>query len=276
MNIKLVADSSANLNECEKRNFSVAPLSVVVGERAFRDDAQLDVSDMLHAMKHHKGKTSTACPGVQDWLSAFGEAEAVLGVTITSALSGTYNTAAMAAREYGEAHPDRKVFILDSLSTGPEMELILEKYQECMDRGEEFETICKKTQRYADRTQLLFSLESLSNLVKNGRVSPAAAVAAGLLGIRLVGRAGKEGTLEPLCKCRGEKRAIRRLLEAMLESGYQGGKVRISHTDNEPAAHALEEEIRQRFPDSDIAIRSNTGLCSYYAERGGFLVGYET
>lgn len=95
------------------------------------------------------------------------------------------------------------------------------------------------------------------------------------MGIRIVGRASAEGDLEPLHKCRGEKRAIRQLWECMLKEGYTGGKVRIRHSENEEAAMKLAESIRKNYPSCDVQIDVNRGLRSYYAEKGGLLVGFE-
>ena len=96
------------------------------------------------------------------------------------------------------------------------------------------------------------------------------------LGIRIVGRASNEGELEPLHKCRGEKRAIRQLWDSMQQNGYAGGKVRIRHSDNRNAAEKLAGNIKNCFPCADIKIGENCGLCSYYAEKGGILVGFES
>ena len=119
-------------------------------------------------------------------------------------------------------------------------------------------------------------MESLSNFARNGRVRPSLAAIANLIGIRIVGRASSEGDLEPLHKCRGEKRAIRQLWDSMQQSGYAGGKVRIRHSDNRNAAEMLSGEILSSYPDADIKVGTNHGLCSYYAEKGGILVGFET
>ena len=275
MKIKLVADSSANINVMSGVEFESVPLKIVVGDQEYTDNADLEIGDMLKALKEYKGKTSTACPGVQEWINAFGDADVVFGVAITSGLSGCYNTAKIAAEEYMEANPGAKVFILDSLSTGPEMELILEKYQELIAAGKSFEEIRDEVKEYSKNTHLMFSLETLSNFAKNGRVSPAVAAAVGLLGIRVVGRASDEGTLEPMHKCRGEKKALQQILITMKELGYAGGKVRISHSYNSEAAEKLCELIRGEFPESDVAIRLNHGLCCYYAEVGGVLIGFE-
>ncbi len=276
MKIKLVTDSSANINTLEGIELSAAPLKIIAGDKEYTDDETLDVAGMMKDLQEYKGKTSTACPGVGDWLEAFEGADEVYGVSITSNLSGCYNAASIAAEEYMAANPKARVFILDSLSTGPEMELILEKYRELIQLGRRFEDICGAIKEYCRRTHLLFSLESLTNLARNGRVSQVAAAAVGLLGIRIVGRASDEGTLEQMHKCRGEKKALQQLLASMKEAGYKGGKVRLSHSHNAGAADKLVSMIKEQYPQADISIRYNGGLCSYYAEEGGLLVGFES
>lgn len=275
MNLKIVADSSADVLALESFPFASAPLKILTSEKEYVDDANVDIAQMVDDLAHYHGKSTTSCPSPDDFLSAFGDAERVVCMTITSGLSGTYNAACIAAQDYEEQHPGRKVFVLDSLSTGPEMKLIIEKTKELALAGVEFETLCEKLKEYARHTGLVFMLESLRNLANNGRVKPIVAKAAGLLGIRLVGRASDEGTLEPLEKCRGEKRAIGCLLEKMKSFGYIGGKVRIGHVFNEDAAKELKEKILAEFKNAEIEIYSLRALCSFYAEKGGMLVGFE-
>lgn len=276
MKIKLVADSSANIHTLSSLDVSYVPLKIVTDQKEYTDTDSLDVPGMLQDLRQYKGKSGTACPSISDWIDAFGDADIVYGVAITSNLSGCYNAASIAADEYMASHPGAKVFILDSLSTGPEMQLILEKYQELINAGKSFEEICTEIRTYHARTHLIFSLESLDNFAKNGRISPIVAKAVGVLGIRIVGKASDVGTLEPMHKCRGEKRALQQLMDTMAEMGYQGGKVRLSHSYNETAAATLAEMIRSRYPGCDITITCNRGLCCFYAEEGGVLVGFES
>ena len=273
MKIKLVADSSATVADMD---YTSVPLKIIAGEREYTDDENLDVAGMLKELKEHKGKSGTACPSVGDWLEAFGDADLVYGVAITSNLSGSYNAAAIAAEEYMETHPDRRVFILDSLSTGPEMELILEKYRELILAGKNFDTVCAEIKAYAAKTNLLFSLESLEMLAKNGRVSPVVAAAAGILGIRVIARASDEGTIQQMHKARGEKKALQQLFASMKDRGFKGGKVRIAHTCNPDAAKSLAAMIKEQFASCDLTVGINRGLCGFYSEMGGLLVGFES
>ena len=272
---KIVADSSADTLGMEGVSFASAPLTILTEEKEYVDDAALDVAEMAEDLLRYNGKSSTACPGVGEWLKAFGEAEEIFCVTITSNLSGSYNAATIAARDYMEAHPDRRVYVLDSLSTGPEMRLLLERLRNDVLAEMDFEAICEDVSAYSTRTGLLFVLESMKNLANNGRVSKLVAKAAGILGIRAVGKASDIGTLEMLDKCRGAKKVPSVVVEHMQAQGYAGGAVRISHVGNEEAARNLWDAIVAQFPAASIEVYPARGLCSFYAEKGGLLVGYE-
>ncbi len=276
MRIKLVADSSANVNRIENADYSRAAMKILVGDRDFADDDTLDLTAMQTALREHKGKTSSACPGVGEWIEMFDGADEVYGVTITSRLSGAYNSAVIAAEQYMEENPGKQVYIQDSLSTGGEMVLALEKFAELSTGEHDFDEVCRQVNDYnRNHTNLIFCLSSVSNLAKNGRVNPALAKAIGILGIRIVGMAC-EGVLKPLHKCRGEKRGLAQLISSMDEMGYKGGKVRISHSDNIAAVQSLVESIRSNYPKADIQVVPNGALCTYYAEENGILVGFES
>ena len=274
MAFRIVADSSANLS-ADGAELASVPLMITAGSRSFVDDETLDVRDMMAFLAAHKGRSTTACPGPGDWLAAFGEAEEVACVTITSGLSGACNAARIAAEDYERLHPGRRVLVVDTLSTGPEMELVVERLRLLHEQGRTLDEMAEEIARYRKSTHLVFALQSMRSLVNNGRVSPAVATLAGLMNIRLVGIASEEGTLQPVRKCRGEKRTLEGLLSVMEEHGYAGGRVRIAHCENPEAAQALTEGIHARFPEAEVSVRLTRGLCSYYAEQGGILIGYE-
>lgn len=276
MGYKIIVDSSANLQALPGvAEFASVPLKIIAGSQEFVDDRDLDVAQMVESLKTYKGKSGTACPGVADWLEAFGDAEGILCITITSNLSGSWNSARLAKEDYESQYPDRQVYVIDSLSTGGEMQLLARKAQELLEAGMAFADVCRQAEAYLQKTGLMFSLESLRNLANNGRVSPVTAKLAGVLGIRVVGKASDQGTLEPMDKCRGERKALQTLLSRMKEQGYRGGRMIIDHCMNETAALQLKELVVQAFPNADIAMGQTRGLCSFYAEQGGMIIGYE-
>ncbi len=274
--MKLIADSSANLTMLEGVTYQSVPMTIRAGERDFVDDETLDTHELLDYLAAHNGKSGTACPSLDSWLKAFEGADEIFVITITSSLSGTC-ASAMAARDvYLQSHPDTKIHVFDTLSTGPEMQLLAERIAALYAMGLSFDVICEKAREYLATTHLLFRLKSLHNLAQNGRVSKLTAGAVGILGIQILSTASLEGTIQPVEKCRGEKKTREAMVQHILDAGYRGGKVRIHHAENPDAAGALAASLRERFPEADIEILPCAGLCSYYAERGGVIVGFET
>ncbi len=275
MRIRIVADSSADLLTFDGVEFASAPLKILTDKKEYIDDEKLDVMQFVKELRDNKGKSSTACPGVGDYISAFDGADWVFVVTISSNLSGSYNSAMVAKDEYISDNPDKKVHVVDSLSAGPEMVLIVEKISELIKAGKEFEEIVDSIEKYRDSTNLAFALKSLLNLARNGRVSKSVAAVAGIMNIRLVGIASEEGTLQPVDKVRGEKKSVTSIIENMKKLGYSNGKVRITHCNNEDIANSIKEKILEIVPNADIKIAHCRGLCSFYAEEGGTLIGFE-
>ena len=273
--IRIVADSSANVMALEKTAFAAAPLKVITDAREFVDDAALDVDAMVSWFDSYKGKSKTSCPNPADWLDAFGDADEVYCVTITSGLSGSYNSACIAKQMYESENEGKRVCVIDSLSAGPELVLIIEKLEAFIGQGMSFGEICREIEAYKQKTGLTFMLESLKNFAANGRVSPAVAKIAGVLGIRIVGKASDQGTLEPTNKCRGVEKSLAAILSHLKDNGLSKGKVRIAHCLNEGAARKLKEMILAQMGQADVQIHPCRGLCSYYAEKGGLLVGFE-
>jgi DegV family protein with EDD domain len=273
MNIKIITDSASDLTSMEGIDMAYAPMKVCTAEREFTDDDGINAREMVDFLYSYKGRSSSSCPNAQDWLTAFGDAENIVCITITGGLSGSYNSALSAKTIYEGDHPDRRVLVVDSLTAGPEMALMAERVRDLALEGKNLEEIEAGLKTY--KTELLFALESLRNFANNGRVSKAAAAAAGLLGIRAIGRASDVGTLELLSKTRGEAKTLDGVMGYLKELGCNGGKIYIDHCFAEETVRKLAAKIKTVYPDADIVIRPTRGLCSFYAELGGFLVGFE-
>lgn len=272
--IRLITDSSANeLTNCQS-NLLVVPLTISFDGKDYLDNADLNLPKFLTAMDKNKQSGHTACPSIEEWLAALKGTQKAIIVTMTSALSGTYESALQAKKIYLEKNPQAQILIVDSRSAGPEIGLILTGIKKILASHPRFVDLDQMIAQYRLKTHLLFMLQSLHNLALNGRVSPAVAKLAGLLKINLVGTASKEGKLEPLAKTRGEKRALTEIVKRMRERNYQGGEVIIDHCENLKAAEILKAKILALFPDAQIIIRSTRGLCSFYVEKGGLMVGF--
>lgn len=275
MNYKIVVDSSADIRTLASVDFASAPLKINIGERIYVDDANLDVMEMVEDLRAYKGRTTTACPNTEEYLEAFGDADRVFCITISHNLSGSYNAARLAKEQYEEEHPDRRVHIIDSLSAGSELAMLADKLREMVREKLDFDKIIEKITAYHEKLGTMFMLQSVHNLANNGRVSPAIAALVGMLGIRMVGKASDVGTLELTSKCRGDKRAISDMYKTMKEMGFAGGLVRIHHCANEAGVKLLHEHILKDFPAAKVIIDKVGGLCAFYAEYGGMIIGFE-
>ena len=273
--IKIVADTSCDLFALKQTEFACAPMKIITAEREFIDDESLDADGMVDYLYNYKGKSKSSCPNPSDWLAAFGDADEIFCVTITSGLSGSYNTACAAKELYESENEGKRVHVFDSLSAGPEITLIVEKIEECVENGMSFEEICESVTAYMKKTGLVFMLKSLKTFANNGRVSPIVAKLVGVAGICIVGKASDEGTLQPVHKCRGERRSLDTLVLDLKAEGFRSGKISIGHCQNEAAALQLREKILEKFKEASVEIHKFRGLCSFYAEKGGVLIGFE-
>ncbi|MGX7073349.1 DegV family protein [Falseniella ignava] len=279
MTWKIIADSGCDYRQLTTpaidTEFISVPLTIQIADKIFIDNAQLDIDQMMNNMYATPEASKSACPSPDDYLRAFEGSKHIFVVTITGALSGSHNSAQLAKNIYLEEHPDTKIHVIDSLSAGGELDLFVEKLNELIDQGLSFEEIVEAITAYQAKTKLLFVLAKVDNLVKNGRLSKLIGTVVGLLNIRMIGEASETGTLELLQKARGAKKSLQAAYEEIIKAGYAGGRITMAHRSNEKFCQQLSERLRETFPQAQITILPTSGLCSFYAEEGGLLIGYE-
>ena len=273
-NIKLIIDSSSNMKSDPDHNVEVIPLTISFGGKDYIDDQNLNIREFLNDMNQNQVAGKTTCPSIQAWLNALEGTEKAIIITMTSGMSGTFSSALQAKTMYEEKHPTSQIIVVDSRSAGPELTIVLHGIEKMIQGDIRFVDLEEVIAKFRMRTHLLFILQSLHNLSLNGRVSPVAAKVAGLLKINLIGTASKEGKLGPLTKARGMKKAMRELLKYMKDDNYHGGEVIIDHCENEKDAEIIKDKILAEYPDAQVTIRPMRGLCSFYAEEGGIMVGF--
>ena len=279
MTWKIVADSGCDYRTIENLAvdtlFESVPLTIQVGDEIFIDNAQLNIDNMMEKMYTTSSASKSACPSPDDYMKAFDGASNIFVVTITGTLSGSYNSAQVAKRLYLEDHPDVNIHIIDTLSAGGENDLIIKKLNLLIGQGLSYEEVIKEITTYQTKTKLLFVLAKVDNLVKNGRLSKLLGAVVGLLNIRMVGEASQDGKLELLQKVRGAKKSLVAAFDELIKAGYAGGQIIIAHRNNPKFCQQFSEMVRKRFPQAVIEVIPTSGLCSFYAEENGLLMGYE-
>ena len=197
---KIVADSGCDYkkvaNLAPDTTFQSVPLSIQIEGTDYVDDARLDIDYMMNAMYTSSKAATSACPSPQAYEAAYEGAENVIVITLTGTLSGSFNSARVAKEMFQEHHPSVNIHLIDSLSAGGEMDLLVTEINRLIAQGLEFEQLVEAITAYQQKTKLLFVLAKVDNLVKNGRLSKLLGAVVGLLNIRMVGEASSQGTLE--------------------------------------------------------------------------------
>lgn len=278
MKWNIVTDSSCDLidmPECiPEVDYSSVPFVISVGATDYLDDANLDAAHLIKAMANCPEASHTSCSSPGAWYEQFEKAEQSIAVTISSQLSGSYNSAQAAKDMVLEEHSEKKVYVLDSRSAGAELVLIAKKIHHLISSHVSFEDVVSLAQTYADKTRVFFALSSFENLVKNGRMSRISGFIANKLGMWVIGFGSDEGKIDIRHKTRGTAKMLSLLIEEMRQRSFSGDQVVISHCQNAEAANTLREKIKIIWKTAEVLIMPTRGLCSYYAEKGGLIIAF--
>ena len=279
MEWKIVVDTACDFreipNKAENVTYERVPFSLQIEDKVFVDTLDLDIDKMMEEMYASSEPARSACPSPEAYLAAYRGAKNVIVLTLTGAMSGSYNSAIIGEKMLKEENEDVNIHIIDTLSAGGENDLYLLKINELIKEGLSFDEVVSEMKKYQENSKLIFVLEKVDNLVKNGRLNKLTAAVVGLLNMRMVGEASDEGTLHLLHKVRGEKKAVSTVVDEMIKAGYKGGRAVITHRNNESICKKIEDKLKEKFSNVEFIAVPTSGICSFYGEEGGMLLGYE-
>ena len=274
----LVSDTACDLFTLEggegKMDFTTIPFSIRIGGKEYIDDENMPVDEMLEANESHAEMAQTACPSPETWREKFSAPGPVIAFTISSALSGSYNSACTGRNMVLEEEPDKQIAVIDSKATGPEEAMLIWRARDLILEGKSFEEIEKELNAAAESIHTSFALASYHNLIKAGRVSRLKGFIAGHLGFWGIGIGDEQGEIAIRGKARGSKSMVRFLVEEISKVGIAGKQILISHCQNLKDALALKEALEKAFSQIEVLVQPTRGLDSFYAERSGLIVGY--
>lgn len=279
MSWAIIADSSCNLRgytpKAPDTTYRFAPLKINVAGEEFVDDEDLDVAELNRRVASEESASSSSCPSAGEWAELFRTADNVIAITISANLSGSYEAANM-ARELVANEGERNIFIVNSRAAGGKLELLVVALDTYLTEHPDasFNEVTAYICSIEQRSTVMFLLSSYENLAKAGRMPKMAGILANKLNIRMLGCASNEGTIKVLGPARSQKKAFEKIVACMRNDGYDGGPVFIDHVFNEKAAEGLAERIKREWGDAVVTCMPCGGLCSYYAETDGLIVGY--
>lgn len=277
MAYKIIGDSCTDITEKMKKEgtVSLVPLTLTIEEEEFIDDETFDQKEFLAKMKASPECPKSACPSPERYMQEFEGQEECYVITLSSKLSGSYNSAVLAKEMYLEEHPDAKIEIVDSRSASSGQVLLAMKIKEFKENGFSFEEVTKKITEFRKTMETRFVLESLENLRKNGRLSRVTYTICNVLNIRPVMRAD-DGEIVKVDQVRGHNKALMRMVEHIAEDAKSAMKdiVVIAHCNNRERAELVKREILKRVPFKKSFIVETAGVSTLYANNGGIIVSY--
>lgn len=276
MKYKIVADSSLDFNEKLHQEIPVdqVPFKLYIEEKEYVDDASLNVIDFIDKMGKSSKIPRTACPSPNDFIQSFQGPESVFGITISSKLSGTYNSAVLAKNTLLE-EVKKKIHVFDSKSASVGQTLIAIKIKHLLDKGVDFDKIVEDVEKYIKSMKTFFIAENLDNLIKNGRIPSWKGKLAMALKIRPIMEA-VDGDIHEYEKVRSSKKAFERLAQIIKEQVNDASQkvLAISHVNNPSRAESLKSRMQELCNFKDIVIVPTHGLTSLYCDNQGIIVAF--
>lgn len=280
--MNIVVDSCCDLTPemLRQTGAAVAPLTITIDERDYVDDGTVDIPSYLAAMKASRHAARSACPSPQHYAELINEKDGdSFVVTLSSKLSGSYNAAALGAQLASEENPGKRVHVFDSESACAGETYLALMLHDLIEAGHTFEEIIQAVEEKIRSLHTLFVLDSLENLVKNGRVSRAIGLIAGVLSIRLVMSDDGSGAIKQLSKARGIKNALSQMVDTVKKhtDGLAAGSQRLvlSYCNCLERAKDVQRMIRERCPAiGEIVLTPTAALSSMYAYDGGIVIAY--
>ena len=275
--LNIVCDSSCDFKKLENDNPDVRYVTVpfvLSGEgRDFVDTDDLDIKEMTSYLESLNSTPSSACPAPGLWASEFEDYDETIALCISKHLSGSFNSVSSAKEMVLEEHPEKKIEIVDPLGTGPSLMLVVEKIADWAGEGFSYDEIVTRANELVGRLNIVFSLCSFENLVRNGRMNRIVGLIATKLNIWGIGM-GNKGVIDIVGKAKGVRNMVRNVVEHMKNTCADAHRVIISHCLNEETAEMLKQQISEAFPNVSVSVYPTRGLDSFYAERGGVIIGY--
>lgn len=276
MSYKIVVDSCCELPEelWQDNRFERVPLGLEVGDYQILDDENFNQAEFLQKVAECQHCPKSSCPSPERFMEAYNtEAEHVFVITLSSQLSGTYNSAMLGKELYYEKYGEKKIHVIDSESASCGETQIALKLVELEEAGHSFEETVEQIEAFRDEMHTYFVLDNLDTLRKNGRLSGVKALVASTLSIKPV-MAGDKGVIVQRGQSVGMKKALGKLAEmaATEAPDTENRCLMITHCNALKRAEQVRDMILAKAKFCKVVIMDTRGVSSLYANEGGIIV----
>lgn len=276
MSYKIVVDSCCELPEQYKKDsrFQSIPLGLEVGDYQILDDESFNQKEFLAKVAACPTCPKSNCPSPELFREAYhDEAEEIYVVTLSSHLSGSYNSAELGKKLYEEKYGSKKIHVVDSESASCGETQIAMKIMEYKEAGLSFEETVDKVEKFKRQMRTYFVLDNLETLRKNGRLSGVKALVASTLNIKPV-MVGNLGVIEQRGQAIGINKALAKMADHFVADvkNPQERTLMITHCNCPERAEYMRRLMEKRASYCDVVIMDTAGISSMYANDGGIIV----
>lgn len=275
MEYKIISDSGCDLTPELKKELAIetVPFSMTLGNTIYIDDENLDVENFMAEMHRHKELPRSSCPSPYDFMEKCEEGKINFIVTLSSKLSGSYDSALVAKGILSEKGVEAHVF--DSKSASAGQLLVVKKLRDIVNIGQDKKEIIKKLEDFIKRLKTFFVLENLENLLKNGRMSKVTGLIASVLNIRLLMAGNEHGEIVLHSKAKGSQNSIMKLAEIIEETCKDTADriLAIGHCNNK-YIDLFKKIVKEKYSFKDIIVVPTRGLAGMYANYGGIVIAF--
>ena len=276
-NYKIVVDSCCEIPEEINKDLFIerVPLTLEVGDATIIDDETFDQAKFLKMVDECPTCPKSACPSPERYMEAYdADVERVYVVTLTSKLSGSYNSAVLGKHlleEGGKKVP--KIHVFDSLSASAGETQLVMKIKELEEQGRTFEEVVENVELFKNEMKTYFVLDNLDTLRKNGRLTGLKAVVVSTMNIKPIMYA-LDGTIAQKSQAIGTKKALRKMADILTEEGKEKNEkvLIISHCNCLERAQLMKERLLEKIQFKAVYILNMMGVSSMYANDGGIIV----
>lgn len=277
MSYRIIVDSCGELTDEMKKSgmYKSAPLSMEVNGTHVADDNTFDQARFLRLVAESPHCPRSSCPSPEEYMSFYDcGADRVYVVTLSSELSGSYNSAELGRKLFEEEHSDKKIYVFNSRSASVGETLIAMKIRECEERGMDFEEVKECVESYIKGQNTYFVLENLDTLRKNGRLTGIKSLVASALNIKPVMGSTPAGTICQLGQARGIKRALDKMTDHIVQNAESPEEkvLGIAHCNCLERAEKVREILLGKLKVKSSFIVNTAGISTMYANDGGIIV----
>ena len=276
MRYKIVVDSCCELPENYKKDsrFEIVPLGLEVGDYIVQDDENFNQKEFLQKVADYPQCPKSSCPSPERFREAYHDgAEEIYVVTLSSHLSGSYNSAELGRSLYSEKYGEKKIHVVDSESASCGETQLVEKIIACKEAGLGFEETVKAVETFKRKMRTYFVLDNLETLRKNGRLSGVKALVASTLNIKPV-MVGNLGVIEQKGQAIGINKALAKMADCIVGDVEEPEErtLMITHCNCPERAEFMRGLMEKRASYKRVLVMDTAGVSSMYANDGGIIV----